>query len=74
MKDQITAEEWFSSGTRVIYDPVTRKIVERAGNADVHHRLLHLPPWAAEQPAGLRVGRLVRGLCGTGDHRGRVSR
>jgi len=35
MKDHISAEEWFSSGTRVIYDPVTRKIVERAENADV---------------------------------------
>jgi len=35
MKDQITAEEWFSSGSRVIYDPVTNKIVERAENANV---------------------------------------
>ena len=35
MRHQVTAEEWFSSGTRVTYDPVTRKIVERAENADV---------------------------------------
>ena len=33
--DQITAEGWFSSGTRVIYDPVTKKIVERSENANV---------------------------------------
>ena len=35
MNHQITAQEWFSTGTRVTYDPVEKKMVERAKNADV---------------------------------------
>ncbi len=35
MNDQITAQEWFSTGTRVTYDPVEKKMVERTKNADV---------------------------------------
>ncbi len=35
MNDQITAQEWFSTGTRVTYDPVAKKMVERAENTDV---------------------------------------
>ena len=34
MNDRITAQQWFASGTRVIYDPVTKKVVERANKAD----------------------------------------
>ncbi len=30
MNDQFTAQEWFSAGTRVTYDPVAKKMVERA--------------------------------------------
>jgi len=35
MNDQVTAQEWFSTGTRVTYDPVAKKMVERAKNTDV---------------------------------------
>ncbi len=35
MNDQITAQEWFSTGTRVIYDPVSKKMVERAKETDI---------------------------------------
>ena len=35
MNDQITAQEWFSTGTRVTYDPIAKKMMERAKNADV---------------------------------------
>jgi len=34
MNDQITAQEWFSTGTRVTYDPVAKKMMERAENKD----------------------------------------
>ena len=37
MTDHVTAQEWFSSGTRVPYDPVSKKILgaaERANDAD----------------------------------------
>ncbi len=35
MNDLITAQEWFSSGTRVLYDPVMKKVVERAEKTDI---------------------------------------
>ncbi len=34
MNDQITAQEWFSAGSRVTYDPAAKKIVEGAKNTD----------------------------------------
>lgn len=35
MNEQITAQEWFSTGTREAYDPVAKKMVERTKNAAV---------------------------------------
>ncbi len=35
MNDLITAQEWFLSGTRVLYDPVTKKVMEHAKKADI---------------------------------------
>jgi pimeloyl-ACP methyl ester carboxylesterase len=34
MNDQITAQEWFSAGTRVTYDPVVKKIGDGVKNTD----------------------------------------
>ena len=34
MNDLVTAREWFSTGTRVTYDPVAKEILERATNTD----------------------------------------
>jgi len=35
MNDQVTAQEWFSTGTRVAYDSVAKKIVDGAKITDV---------------------------------------
>ena len=34
MNDHVTAQEWFSSGTRIPYDPATKKIVRSAERTD----------------------------------------
>ncbi len=34
MTDHVTAQEWFSSGTRVPYDPVSKKILSPANGTD----------------------------------------
>jgi hypothetical protein len=35
MNDQITAQEWFSTGTRVPYDPGAKRMVGSTNTADV---------------------------------------